>query len=58
MKQNPSWTADSHSAGQEITPPPTFQEWRRFITLFTSASHWTLSWASWVQSISSQPTSL
>jgi hypothetical protein len=31
---------------------------RRFITMFTSARHWSLSWALWIQSAPSQPISL
>jgi len=29
---------------------PAFYETRRFITVFTTARHWSLSWARWIQS--------
>jgi hypothetical protein len=50
------WKADSHSACQTVA-------WflygtRRFITVFTEARHWTLSWASRIQFASSIPISL
>jgi hypothetical protein len=32
---------------------PAFYGTRRFITVFTRALHWSLSWARWIQSISS-----
>jgi hypothetical protein len=31
---------------------------RRFVTVFTKARHWTLSWVSWIQFAPSNPTSL
>jgi len=33
----------------------TSYESRRFITVFTRASHWSLFWATWMQSTPSQP---
>jgi hypothetical protein len=47
MEQSPYWEADSHSASQEI---PTFYGTPRFITVFTTARLWSLSWATWIQS--------
>jgi hypothetical protein len=37
---------------------PAFYWTRRVITVFTRASHWSLSWAKWIQSIPSDPISL
>jgi len=37
---------------------PTFNGTRRFITTFTRIHHWSLSWARWIQSISSDPITL
>jgi hypothetical protein len=37
---------------------PKFYGSRRFITIFTRALHWPLSWAWWIQSIPPHPTSL
>jgi hypothetical protein len=47
MEQNCRGEADSHSASQEILA---FYGTRTFITVFTTARHWTLSWARWIQS--------
>jgi hypothetical protein len=45
MEQNPSWEFDSSSCGQDIYRIL----WnRRFISVFTIARHWTLSWARWI----------
>jgi len=55
MEQSPSWEADSHSASQEI-PHLLWNPW--FITLFTTARHWFLSWASLIQSTLSHAISL
>jgi len=41
MEHSPSWEASSHSAGQEI---PAFYGTRRFITVFKTTRHWSLSW--------------
>jgi hypothetical protein len=41
MEQSTSWESDSHSPSQEIP--------RRFITVFTRACHWPLSWARCIQ---------
>jgi hypothetical protein len=43
----PSWEAVSHAA---INNFPAFYGTRRFITVFTRALHWSLSWASSIQS--------
>jgi hypothetical protein len=37
----------SYTAGQNI---PRFYRTRRFVTVFTKANIWTLSWARWIQS--------
>jgi hypothetical protein len=37
---------------------PTFCGTRRFITMFTRARHWSLSWARWIQSTPPHPISL
>ena len=55
MEQSPSWQANRFSASQEISA---FYGTRRFITAFTRACHLSLSWASSIQSIPLQPTSL
>jgi len=34
---------------------PTYYGTRRFITVFTTARHWSLSWARWIQFILSHP---
>jgi len=47
MVQNITWRADCHSAYQKISCF-LYGIWR-FITMFTKARHWTLSWASWIQ---------
>jgi len=44
--------ASSHSASQKIS---TFHGTRKFITVFTAARHWSLSWARWIQSTISHP---
>jgi len=55
MVQNIIWKADCHSAYQKKS----FLYWtRRFITGFTKAHHWTLSWDSWIQFTPSIPISL
>jgi len=54
MEQSPSWEANWFSASQEI--PRIFGN-RRFITVFTSARHLSLSWATWIQSMPPHPTS-
>jgi hypothetical protein len=46
-EQSPSWEANSHSASQEI---PAFYVTWRFITVFTTARHQSLSWSTWIQS--------
>jgi hypothetical protein len=47
--------ADSPSAGQNFH---VLYGTRRFITVFTRARHWTLPWASWIQSTTSRSVSL
>jgi hypothetical protein len=37
---------------------PSFYGTRRFITMFTRARHWSLSWVRWIQSTSSHPVSI
>ena len=54
MEQSPSWKANGSAAGQEI---PCIFGTRRFITVFTSARHLSLSWANSIQSPQSPPTS-
>jgi len=49
------WKVCSCSASEEI---PCFCRSWRFITLFTTAHHWKLSWARWIQSKTSDPLSL
>jgi len=50
------WKADCHSARPKIY---CFLYWtRRFVTVFTKARHWTLSWASRIQLSPSIPISL
>jgi len=44
MEQNSSREAYSHWASQEI-PHPALYLSQRFITMFTRAHHWSLSWA-------------
>jgi hypothetical protein len=55
MKQSPSWEAKSHSASQEILQ---FYGTLRFITAFTTARYWSLSWVRWIQSTPSNFISL
>jgi hypothetical protein len=54
MKKGPSLGANSHSASQEILGLGT----PRFITVFTIAHHWYLSWVSCIQSTPSHSISL
>jgi hypothetical protein len=53
--QSPCWVADSRSATQDI---PHLYGSRRFITMFTTARHWSLSSARCIQSTPSHPNSL
>jgi hypothetical protein len=46
-EKSPSWEANGHSAGQEISP---FYGTRSFISVFTIACHWSIAWASWIHS--------
>jgi len=50
MEQSP-WEANRYTF-------PTFQETRRFNTVFTKAHHWSLSWAGCIQSTPLQTISL
>jgi len=43
---------------QRLKKFPAFNGTRRFITAFTRARHWFLSWARWIQSTISHPISL
>jgi hypothetical protein len=54
MEQSASWEASSSSASQEN---PAFYGTQRFITLFTSARHLSLSWARSIQFCLPHPTS-
>jgi len=56
MAQDTTWKADRHSARQRTSRLP--YGTRKFITVFTKARHWTLSWASWIQFAPSIPISL
>jgi hypothetical protein len=56
MVQDIIWKADSHSACQKISC--FLYGTRRFITVFTKACHWTLSWGSRIQFAPSIPISL
>jgi hypothetical protein len=51
MVQNIIWKTDYHSAYQKISC--FLYGTRRFITVFTKARHWTLSWASRIQFVPS-----
>jgi hypothetical protein len=53
MEKSPSGVANSHSASQI----PRLLWTRRFITVFTTAHHWSLSWAKRIQSTSPHPIS-
>jgi hypothetical protein len=53
---SPSWEAANCAATQEL--PSILKETQRFITVFTIALHWSLSWARSIQSIPSHYISL
>jgi hypothetical protein len=55
MEQSTSSEAKSHLTNEES---PACYETRRFITVFTTALHWFLSWARWTQYTSSHLISL
>jgi hypothetical protein len=55
MELSPSWEAASHAALKNF---PTFYGTRWFITVFTRALQWFLSWARSIQSIPPHPISL
>jgi hypothetical protein len=55
MELNPSWEASSCATTQEL---PNFCGTRRFITAFTRAFYWSLSWARSIHSIPYCPVSL
>jgi hypothetical protein len=52
MELSPSWEAAGHADTQEF---PNVLWNGRFITVFTGALHWSLSWARWIQSILPHP---
>jgi hypothetical protein len=56
MVQDIIWKADCHSVCQKISC--SHYGTRRFITEFTKAHHWTLSWANRIQFAPSMPVSL
>jgi hypothetical protein len=47
--------ADSHSGGQDI---PHLSRRLTFVTVFTGASKWTLSWATWIHPVFSHPVTM
>jgi hypothetical protein len=49
---------EKQAVAQSLKNIPTFYGTRRFITVFTRAIHWSLSWARWIKSIPPHPTSL
>jgi hypothetical protein len=55
MELSPSWEAANCAATKNF---PAFYGTWRFITMFTRALHWSLSWARSIQSIPSHPISL
>jgi len=55
MEQSPSWEANSRATSQEI---PAFYGILRFITEFTPARHWSLSWSRCTHSPPFHPISL
>jgi hypothetical protein len=55
MELSPSWEAANCAASKNF---PAFYGTQRFITVFTRALHWSLSWARSIQFIPSHPTSL
>jgi hypothetical protein len=56
MVQDIIWKDDCHSACQKNILLSYGNQ--KFITVFTKAHHWTLSWASWIQFALSIPISL
>jgi hypothetical protein len=54
MKHGP-WDANIVQVEKKF---PTFYGNRRFMTVITRPSHWTLPWATWIQFTPSQPISL
>jgi hypothetical protein len=46
MEQSPPWESNNHTARQEIHA---IYGTRRFITVFTRAHHWSVSWARFIQ---------
>jgi hypothetical protein len=55
VEQSPSWKANNHSVSQEV---PRLLWNQMFITVFTTARHWPLSWARCIQFTTSHPISL
>jgi hypothetical protein len=54
-EQSPSWEL---IVTQLLRKFPPFYETRRFRTVFTTARHWSLLWATWIQSLFPHPFSL
>jgi hypothetical protein len=54
MEQSSSWEANVHS----VKKFPAFYGTLKFITMFTRAYYWSLSWARWIQSTPSKPVNL
>jgi len=52
------WAHESEFLTQLVNEFPAFYRAPRFITVFTRARHWPLSWASWIQFTLSQSISL
>jgi hypothetical protein len=50
-----SWVLEKPPAAKLLRNLATLCGTRRFITVFTRALHWSLSWARWIQSIPLQP---
>jgi hypothetical protein len=55
MELSPSWEASNCAATQDV---PKIYVTRRFITVFTRALHWSISWARSIQSIPAHPISV
>jgi hypothetical protein len=51
------WTGVGLRSCQSLSYSPTYGNWR-FITVFTRALQWSLSWARWIQSLPRHPFSL
>jgi hypothetical protein len=53
-----SWVLEKPPFAQLLNSFPTFYGTWRLINVFTRALHWSLSWASWIQSVPPHPISL